>query len=314
MALRVVIAADGFLDPDHTPGMDHDVTFVPYDDLGALTESLAEADAFVTRRVNVTAEFLRNAGRLRLVQQVGVGTDRIDLAATASHGIAVANTPGAPCNAVVEYTFLMILSAYRNFATQLECIREGGWSGVEVWEANEISGKTLGIIGYGVIGRGIARRALAFDARVLVTDIVSPPDVPDGVSMVDLETLMRESDIVVVAASLTPETRGLIDRDTLALMKPSGLLVNVARGAIVDEDALLEALNTGRLWGAALDAFVREPLPKDSPLRHMPKVVATPHAAGSTKESRARIWHHMLDNLDRLAAGRELRNVVNLEA
>ena len=123
--------------------------------------------------------------------------------------------------------------------------------------------------------------------------------------------LLRESDILVVAAALTAQTRGVIDREKLALMKRSAVIVNIARGAIIDEVALAESISAGCLGGAALDAFAREPLPMTSPMRHLPGVVLTPHAAGSTRQSRARIWAPILDNLDRLASGRALQNVVN---
>lgn len=311
MTLRVTVAADGFLDPGSTPAMEHELCFVPYADVAALRAALAGADALLTRRADVTVDLLRHAPQLRLVQQVGIGTDRIDLAGARRLGVSVANTPGAVSTAVVEHTFLLILASLRKLAAQIDCVRAGGWSGTDVWEANEISGSTVGILGYGSVGRGIASRALAFDARVLVTDR-RPIEAPlPGIHAVDLHTLLRESDILIVAASLTPETRGLIGRTELAAMRPSALLVNIARGAIVDEQALLEALTAGRLRGAALDAFTLEPLPADSVLRKLPNVLASPHTAGSTRQSRDRIWQQMRANLDRLAANDALLNIVN---
>lgn len=245
------------------------------------------------------------------MQQVGVGTDRIDLAAARRLGVAVANTPGAVSTAVAEHAFLLILASLRALPAQLEGMRQGGWSGTEVWEGEEISGRTVGVLGYGSIGRRIARRALAFEARVLGKSRAALQDPDPHVEAVDLDTLLRQSDVLVIAAALTPDTRNLIGANELALMKRSALLVNVARGAIVDERALVQALTTGGLRGAALDAFAVEPLPADSILRRLPNVVVTPHSAGSSRQARDRIWQQMRANLDRLAANERLLNVVN---
>jgi phosphoglycerate dehydrogenase-like enzyme len=283
---------------------------VPCEDAEALAAALAQADALVTRRVDVGDALLRGAGCLKLVQQVGTGTDRIDLAAIERHGVALSNTPGAPSNAVVEHSFLLMLAALRDLPRQVDSIRGGGWSGTEVWEGGEIAGSTLGIVGFGAIGSGIARRALAFEATVIATTRTIPCAPWPAVEFVDLKTLLRRSDILVLAPALTPRTRGMIGAAELALMKPSALLVNVSRGAVVDEAALIDALQGGRLRGAALDAFVTEPLPPESMLRRMPQVIATPHSAGSSRQSRARIWAQIVENLARLADGRMPKNIV----
>lgn len=308
--MRVVIATDGFLEPEYTPKMKHDIVFVPHDDVEALVAALAEADALVSRRVNAPADFLKRIQKVRLVQQVGVGTDRIDLPAAAALGISVANTPDAPNNAVVEHTFLIILAALRGFTGQVNAMRTGGWSGSEVWDGEEVGGKTVGIIGFGSIGADLARRLVAFKADVIVHTRTVPAKAPGGIGFVDLPALLKRSDILIVAAGLNPSTRGMLGPAELAMMKPGALFVNIARGAIVDEQALTAALQAGRLRGA-LDAFAREPPLADSPLRNMEGVVVTPHSAGASRQSRDRIWALMLENLDRLADGRELINVVN---
>jgi phosphoglycerate dehydrogenase-like enzyme len=309
--MRVTIAADGFLHPDHMPALPYDVALIPHEDRDGLRIALATADALVTRRVDVSEALLEGTRSLKLIQQVGTGTDRIDLAAAARCGVAVANTPGAPSPAVVEHAFLLILAALRNLPAQLAAMRAGGWSGPDVWEGRELGGSTLGVLGYGVIGRSIADRALAFGARVIVTTRTRPAEPIAGVSFVGLDVLLRESDVLVLAPALTPETRGLISREAIAAMKPGAILVNIARGAVVDEAALLDALQTGHLGAAALDAFVEEPLPADSPFRFLPSVIATPHTAGSSRQSRQRIWDQISDNLQRLAQGEPLRNIVN---
>lgn len=308
--MQVVIATDGFLEPEYTPKMKHDIVFVPHDDADALVAALTTSDALVSRRVNAPAEFLKRIPNVRLVQQVGVGTDRIDLQAATQLGISVANTPDAPNNAVVEHTFMIILAALRGLIDQVNAMRTGGWSGAEVWEGEEVGGRTVGIIGFGSIGSDLARRLVAFKADVIVHTRTVPTETSDGIGFVDLPTVLKRSDILVVAAGLNPSTRGLLGPAELALMKPGALFVNIARGAIVDEEALVEALRAGRLRGA-LDAFVREPPLPDAPLRNMKGVLVTPHSAGASRQSRDRIWAQMLENLDRLADGRELINVVN---
>ncbi len=313
MTLRVTIAADGMLEPETTPPMRHELSFPRYNDPEALAASLAEADALVCRRVNVTPALLTRAPRLRLVQQVGIGTDRIDLAEAGARGVRVANTPGAVSNAVVEHTFMIMLAALRSLETQMAAMRSGGWSGGEVWAGEEFAGKTVGIIGYGSIGADIARRSAVFGARVIVHTRTPRLETPHGIRFVDLATVLAESDILVLAAGLNAQTRGMLGRAELERLKPSVLFVNIARGVMVDEVALAEMLASGRIRHAAIDAFAIEPLPADSVLRRLPNVVLTPHSAGSARQSSERIWRQMKENLDRLADGRDLVNVVNLD-
>lgn len=313
MALKVTIAADGMLEPETTPPMRHELSFPRFDDPEALAASLRDADALVSRRVNVTPALLAGAPRLKLVQQVGIGTDRIDLAEAGARGVSVANTPEAVSNAVVEHTFMIMLAALRDLEAQMAAMRSGGWSGGEVWAGEEFAGKTVGLIGYGSIGADIARRSAVFGARVIVHTRTPRVETRDGIRFVDLPTVLAESDILVVAAGLNAQTRGMLGRAELERLKPSVLFVNIARGAIVDEVALAEMLASGRIRHAAIDAFAREPLPVDSPLRRLPNVVLTPHSAGSARQSSERIWRQMKDNLDRLAEGRDLINVVNLD-
>jgi phosphoglycerate dehydrogenase-like enzyme len=310
-AMRVTIAIDGFLQAGQMPAMPYDLDLVPCDDAVALARSLATATAVITRRADIGPALLSGAPHLALIQQVGVGTDRIDLAAAQHKGIAVANTPGAPAAAVAEYAFLLMLAAARDLHPQLEAVRHGGWSGPGVWEGTELGGSVVGIVGYGSIGRAVAKRALVFDSRVLVATRTVPPEAVDGIDFVSLGTLLRESDFVVLAPALTPETRGLIGPVELALMKPTAILVNVSRGAVLDESALVVALEAGRLRAAALDAFTVEPLTADSPLRSISRLIASPHIAGSTRQAKRRIWDQMLANLDRLANDKPLLNVVN---
>ena len=205
---------------------------------------------------------------------------------------------------------MLVLTALRRLVPQVNAMRDGGWSGAEVWDGEEIAGKTVGIIGFGSIGRDLGRRFVLFGADVLAHTRTVPSHVPAGTAFVSLQVLLERSDIVIVAVSLNDSTRGLLGPAELFRMKRSALLVNIARGAVVDEPALIEALRSDRLR-AALDAYVREPLPTDSPLRTLPNVLQTPHSAGSSRQSRERIWLQMLDNLDRLAEGRDLVNLVN---
>src|SRR5437870_3527509 len=201
---------------------------------------------------------------LRLVSILGTGTDNFDLPACSRHGVVVTNTPGASTVSVAELTLALLLSVARHVALTDRKVREGVWFHQHGFE---LRGKVLGVIGLGLIGQEVARLGQAFGMRVIAWSFHSDPEraAALGLEMVELEELMRQADVVSVHVRNSPEARGLIGRRELGLMKPSAVLINTARAAIVDQDALLEALHEGRIAGAGLDVFVEEPLPPDNP-------------------------------------------------
>lgn len=235
---------------------------------------LAWIDPF-TRRV------LEAAPRLKVICRTGIGYDTIDVKAATERGIAVCITPGSNRHAVAEFAMALILQCARKLPENMAVIPGGEWRTVM---GVDLAGSTLGIIGLGTIGKEVAQRARAFEMRILAHDPAQDPVFAEsqGVTYVPLDHLLRESDFVTLHLALSEETRYLIDAERLALMKRSAYLVNCARGPIVDQLALYQALKEKRVAGAALDVFEQEPLELESPLRDLDNVYLTAHAAGST--------------------------------
>jgi D-3-phosphoglycerate dehydrogenase len=260
----------------------------------ALVEALRGADGLIVRsKTKVDASLLDAAPSLRVVGRAGVGVDAIDVAAATRHGIVVLNTPDASTLATAEHTMAMMLAACRHVAAGNRRVLEGAWS-TKGLIGSELAGKTLGIVGLGRIGAAVATRARAFGMTVLAHDsFVSEARAEAlGAKLVGFEELLAGSDIVTLHAPLTPQTQQLMGAREFKLMRAGCLLVNCARGGLIDEEALLDALDSRKFAGAALDVVREEPPPHDRVvwrlLRH-PKVVATPHLGGSTFEAQARI-------------------------
>jgi phosphoglycerate dehydrogenase-like enzyme len=217
---------------------------------------------------------------LRLVSLWGTGTDHVDLAAAARHHVAIANTPGVSAISIAEHTLALLLAVARRIPQVDAATRAGDWPrGRSV----ELYGKTCGIIGLGAIGRQFARLAAGIGMHVVAWTMHPKPH--PGVEFVEIDELYRSSDVVSVHLRLSPETQSFIGARQFALMKPGAFLINTARGAIVDEAALIDALSNARIAGAGLDVFTTEPLPPGHPLTKLPNVVITPHCAGITPEA-----------------------------
>lgn len=246
------------------------------DDLAGL---LAGIDAALVANEPMTAEVLARAPKLRVVVRTGVGYDSIDVATAARRGISVSNLPGVNANAVAEYTFGLLLAGARRLVQSASGVARGEWPRED---GHELRGSTLGLIGYGAAARAVVPLARAFGMDVVCTSGLRGPDV----RFTGLPELLSTSDYVSVHTALTERTRGLLDAAAFKLMKPTALLVNTARGAIVDEDALVSAVLSGEIAGAALDVVGEEPLPADSPLREVPGIVVYSHLAGQTAEAR----------------------------
>jgi D-3-phosphoglycerate dehydrogenase len=253
-------------------------------------EALGESDALVVRgRTKVTAEVLEQAGsKLKVIGRAGVGVDNIDLEAAKSRGLIVVNAPQAATVAVAELTLGLMLSLARHIPEADASMRRAEWRKSEL-KGSELFEKTVGIVGVGRIGTAIAERASAFGMKVLGYDALKPEDElrSRGIEPTDFDTLLSSSDYVLVHLPLNDETRGMFGGEALGKMKPGARLISAARGGIVEEPALLAALKTGHLAGAALDVFSQEP-PGESKLLVHPNVVSTPHIGAATKEAQAK--------------------------
>ncbi len=259
----------------------------------------------------ITASVFEKAPRLRLIQKLGVGVNTIDLEAARRHNVAVCNMPGVNSQSVAELTLALMLSALRRVTTFDAAVRSGvGWSAAPELEdkLSEIGGSTVGLVGAGAIPRIIAPVLSALGAKVLYTSRTRKADFP--AQWRELPELLAESDIVSLHVPLTPETENLIDAKAIAKMKPGAVLINTARGGLVDHDALLSALRTGHLRAVGLDAFAQEPLPADEPLLGLSSAVLTPHVGWLTRESLDRTLAVAVENCRRLMQNRELLNRV----
>jgi glyoxylate reductase len=262
----------------------------------------------------IGAELLDNCRRLRVVSSCSVGLDHVDLAAASARGIAVGFTPGVLVETTADLAFGLLMAAGRRIAEADRFVREGRWKRELGWDpelllGRDVSGATLGIIGLGAIGRAVARRARGFDMRVLGWTR-SGRSVP-GVETVALEQLLERSDFVTIHVAATPETRGLVSAAAFARMRPGAVLVNAARGGVVDEGALVAALASGRLAAAALDVFESEPLEPGSPLLDAPNLVLTPHIGSASIATRTRMADLAVENLLAGLEGRPLPHCAN---
>jgi phosphoglycerate dehydrogenase-like enzyme len=275
---------------------------------------VGDAEYFIVANTKVSAELIAAAPRLKLIQHQGVGYDNIDIAAAKRAGVAVALAPEGSIVPVAEHTILLILSLYRHLAEAQRAMREGRWLRWELRPTSyDLQGKVLGIIGLGRIGREVAQRAHAFGCHILYNDIVpAPPELEARFEArrVPLETLLQESDIVTLHVPLQPDTRNMIGARELIMMKPTALLINAARGGIVDEAALYDALTSRQIAGAGLDVFAQEPPEKDIPFPHMENVVATPHIAAGTRDAFLTKMQAAFANIQRVASGQPPHNRV----
>src|SRR6478672_11127409 len=250
-------------------------------------QHLPTCDALVVRSaVQVTKEVLAKAPKLRVIGRAGVGVDDVDLDAATAAGVLVMNTPGGNAVSVAEHTLALMLAMARYIPQATASTKAGKWE-KKKFLGSELRGKTLGIVGLGSIGREVVKRARAFEMRILAHDpyVTSQIARDLNVELVELPQLYSSSDYITLHVSLTPETEGLLSREAFAQMKPGVRIVNCARGELIDDDSLREAIDSGKVAGAALDAFRIEPPPAGFPLFALDLVLATPHIGGSTEEA-----------------------------
>src|SRR5574341_73464 len=267
----------------------------------------------VRSATKVTAKVLEKAARLKVVGRAGVGVDNVDLPAATRRGVVVMNTPGGSSVTVAELTVAMMLALSRHIAQATASVKGGKWE-KKKFQGRELFGKTLGVVGIGNIGSVVVDRCLAMKMKVVAYDPFISPEAAAklGVELVGLDDLWARADVISLHVPLTEQTRNLVRAQTIAAMKPGALLVNCARGGLVDEKALAEALASGRLGGAALDVFEKEPPPPDHPLLKLDNFVCTPHLGASTEEAQAAVAVAVAQQIaDYLTTG-VARNAVNL--
>jgi D-3-phosphoglycerate dehydrogenase len=241
----------------------------------------------VRSATKVTAEVLAAASDLRVVVRAGTGLDNVDRAAAEARGVIVRNTPDANTISVAELTFALLLALERHVANAAADLRAGRWEKTR-YQGREIAGRTIGILGFGRIGRAVARRAHAFEMNVLAFDEDIPSGGPDWVHHVGRDELLAKADVITLHLPLTSSTKHSFSSREFGLMKPDAVLINASRGGVVDEAALLVALNTGKLRAAAIDVFEKEPALSDHPLLALPNVLPLPHLGASTAEAQRR--------------------------
>ena len=265
---------------------------------GPIEDQIKGFDCVVVRSATkITREVIDAADKLKLVVRAGVGLDNVDSKAAKEKGIEVQNTPEAPTVSVAEMVFSMMFAMARNITQADSSMKDERWekkklTGTELWN------KTLGVIGFGRIGYEVARRAKAFDMNILAYDVIDIEKIcaEVGAKKTDFEDLVKNSDYITVHVPLVPQTKGMLGEKEFAMMKKTAFIVNTARGGVVDEKALLKALNEEVIAGAALDVFENEP-PHDWELVKHPRIVATPHLASSTKEAQVRVGELTADKV-----------------
>ncbi|MCS6950169.1 MAG: phosphoglycerate dehydrogenase [bacterium] len=279
-----------------------------------LVRIIGEYDALVVRsETKVTAEVIEAARRLRIIGRAGVGVDNIDVAAATQRGIIVVNSPEGNTIAAAEHTIALMMAMARNIPQADRSLRAGEWKRSK-FVGTEVYRKTLGIIGLGKIGREVARRAKGLGMNVVAYDPFTPTEVAEriGVKLTDLNSLLAQSDFVTIHTPLNEQTRHLINAERIALMKDGARLINCARGGIVDEGALAEALRSGKLAGAAVDVFSKEPPPPDNPLIALENCVVTPHLGASTEEAQVNVAVDVAEQIVSVLRGGPARSAVNL--
>ena len=295
-------------------GDDVDIRHVDGTDRPALLAALADADALLVRSATmVDAEALAASTRLKVVARAGVGLDNIDVPAATARGVMVVNAPTSNIVSAAEHAVALLLSAARHIPAADASLRAGQWKRSS-FTGVELNGKTVGIVGLGKIGQLVAQRLAAFGVQLIAYDpYVAPARAAQlGIELLELDELLRRADAISIHLPKTPDTLGLIGKDQLALTKPGVIIVNAARGGLVDEDALAEAVRSGHVGGAGIDVYVEEPT-TSSPLFELPQVVVTPHLGASTDEAQDRAGTDVARSVQLALAGEFVPDAVNVQ-
>lgn len=309
-----IVVLDGYTE---NPG---DLSWAPLAQLGQLTvypstppelvaQRIAGAQAVILNKVVLDRALIQGAAHLQYIGLLSTGYNVVDLSAARERNIPVTNIPGYATPSVAQFTFALLLELCHQVGRHNQAVQQGKWSSSPhfcFWETPQVElwGKTMGILGYGQIGRQVGAIAQAMGMKVLAAGRSNTP------GRVSLEQLLKESDVISLNCPLTPQTQGIINKDTLAQMKDGAFLINTARGGLIVEADLRQALLSGKLAGAAVDVARSEPIPMDSPLLGLPNLIITPHIAWAAREARQRLMDILVDNLRAFQQGSP-RNVVN---
>jgi len=271
--------------------------------LPALLNSIHNYEGILVRsRTKVTRDVIEKAVNLKFIGRVGSGVDNIHMESAKAKNITVVNAPDGNSQAVAEHTIGLMIALLRHYPKAFTSMKEGMWLKKEL-TGSELSGKTVGIVGFGHVGKRVEALVRAFGAKVLIFSKSS--------HTISLAELFKQSDIITVHCSLTPQTKGMITRELIATMKPSAYLINTSRGEIVDEGALFDALKNHSIAGAALDVFWEEPLPMDSHWRQLPRVILTPHIGAATHEALEKASMTIAQDIARFVKGEKVENIVS---
>ena len=293
-----------------------DVVYKPGMKKAEIEEVIGQYHGLIVRSdTKATADMIAKMDSMEVIGRAGAGVDNIDLEAATRKGIIVMNTPGGNTISTAEHAFTLMLSLCRNIAQADASIKAGKWDR-RSFKGAEVYGKTLGIFGLGKIGREVAIRAKAFGMNVIGYDPVLSEDMAAklGITLTDIETIFRKSDIITVHVPLDEKTQNLLRKETFALCKDGVKIVNCARGGIINEDDLVEALNSGKVSGAAIDVFLKEPPDFTHPLISHPKVITTPHLGASTEEAQEKVAIQIAEQIVELFKTREIKGAVNAAA
>ena len=300
-----------------------DISFAPIEETGDVTyydvlppekiaSAIGDSDAVIVNKAKITEEIMAQCPKLRFIGLFATGYNNIDTKAAAARGICVCNVPGYSTDSVTQHTFALLLHFAAHADDYARSVEGGDWERSQTFSylafpISELRGKTLGIFGFGTIGKSVATVAKAFGMNVIAN--VRRPTEFEGVTFVDKDTLLAESDYLTLHCPLTDETKGFINREALAKMKPSAVIINTARGGVIEEDALCEALNENRLRGAGIDVLDIEPMTPGHPYMRAKNCYITPHVAWASAEARTRLISMVADNLKGFRDGRIINQV-----
>ncbi len=298
---------------DRLDDMD-DITYdmIPGMSKEELIAAIPEYDALIIRSsTRPDADVIAAGVNLKVIGRAGIGIDNVDIDAASQHGVMVMNTPRANSVATAEQTMALMLAVSRNTVPAHNSLAAGNWDRAS-FVGTELDGKTLGVIGFGYIGRLVARRAQAFGMDIIAYDPYVPEEAAAemGARLLPLPDLLAQADFITLHSVVTPETTNLINRSSIAQMKDGVVIINVARGKLIDEQALADGLKSGKIAAAALDVYQQEP-PQGSPLIGLPNVLHTPHLGASSKEAQRRVSEEMVEQVADALRGTDLRNVIN---